>query len=680
MKNRFTLLLNFALQFRWRVLLSILLGFSGALFNGINTTLLVPILLQFLDQEIELTQAPKILERLLSPFEKIPAEYRLTALMAVVLLSILLKSATGYCNTLVNVSLRRGLMNRIREAGFKILLYVDIDFYNKSQLGDLSRKLNGESSKATHAITSLVRSVNVIATVLTFLAILIALSWQLTLISSILIASLALVSQLYVRRAKVLGQRLAQQNKAYSVHLYEVLSGIRLIRTFVSEDREYKKLLNLIHTHAKTEFQSQMVGAVVGPLNEIISIIILIFIVFLGRLFFSESLGSLSTILLIYLIILFRLLPFVGQLNSIRTTLANAAASVEIVYDFLREDNKPFMFKGQLPYEGLKHEIKFTSLDFAYPGHEQLALNDICLTLPRGQTLALVGSSGSGKSTLASLLARFYDPTEGTITLDGTDLCQFDLTTLRRRMGIVSQETFLFNDSVWNNIAYARPDATEEEVVNATKQANAYDFIQGLPQGWDTKIGDRGVVLSGGQRQRLAIARALLQDPDILILDEATSALDTISERLVQQALDDLSRDRTTLVVAHRLSTICQADKIAVLSQGKVIEIGSHDELLEQESEYCKLWQMQFGPSDSQRTNVTDASKPNADRLEHSDKSLLVRHSYQMRTDLNSVLGTLKLLADGIEDDPLEQQELAEDAYRSAMNLLRLIEVVEYTT
>jgi subfamily B ATP-binding cassette protein MsbA len=370
----------------------------------------------------------------------------------------------------------------------------------------------------------------------------------------------------------------------------------------------------------------------------------------------------------------------VGQLNSIRTTLANAAASVEIVYDFLREDNKPFMFKGQLPYEGLKHEIKFTSLDFAYPGHEQLALNDICLTLPRGQTLALVGSSGSGKSTLASLLARFYDPTEGTITLDGTDLCQFDLTTLRRRMGIVSQETFLFNDSVWNNIAYARPDATEEEVVNATKQANAYDFIQGLPQGWDTKIGDRGVVLSGGQRQRLAIARALLQDPDILILDEATSALDTISERLVQQALDDLSRDRTTLVVAHRLSTICQADKIAVLSQGKVIEIGSHDELLEQESEYCKLWQMQFGPSDSQRTNVTDASKPNADRLEHSDKSLLVRHSYQMRTDLNSVLGTLKLLADGIEDDPLEQQELAEDAYRSAMNLLRLIEVVEYTT
>ena len=226
------------------------------------------------------------------------------------------------------------------------------------------------------------------------------------------------------------------------------------------------------------------------------------------------------------------------------------------------------------------------------------------LYLPRGTTLALVGSSGAGKSTIADLLPRFYDPISGHITIDGVDLREYDLQSLRKAMGIVSQDTFLFNDTVGNNIAYGKPEASGEEIMTAAKRANAYEFISKLPQEFDTLIGDRGVMLSGGQRQRLAIARALLQNPEILILDEATSALDTVSERLVQSAIDDLSRDRTTLVIAHRLSTVQKADQIAVLDQGCVVEVGTHEELLQKGSYYSRLYSMQF----SERSSAISAT------------------------------------------------------------------------
>jgi subfamily B ATP-binding cassette protein MsbA len=209
-----------------------------------------------------------------------------------------------------------------------------------------------------------------------------------------------------------------------------------------------------------------------------------------------------------------------------------------------------------------------------------------------------VGASGAGKSTLVDLLPRFYDPTDGRITLDGVDLREFDLLSLRRAMGIVSQDTFLFNTSVGANIAYGCPNASQDQIIDAAKRANAYEFIVKLPQGFETIVGDRGVMLSGGQRQRLAIARALLRDPDILILDEATSALDTASERLVQQAIEELSRDRTVLVIAHRLSTVQQADQIAVLDQGQLVEVGTHTELLKQKGYYAKLHQIQFCQED----------------------------------------------------------------------------------
>jgi len=362
--------------------------------------------------------------------------------------------------------------------------------------------------------------------------------------------------------------------------------------------------------------------------------------------------------------VLNRLIPVVGKLNGQRSQFANAAPSTEITANFLRRDNKPFMANGSQPYHKIKQGISLEDVSFAYPEYQDLVLSQINLWVPRGTTLALVGSSGAGKSTLADLFPRFYDPVEGKITIDGQDLREYDLRSLRQAMGIVSQDTFLFNTSVGDNIAYGRDNTTEEEIIEAAKRANAYEFILDLPQGFETEIGERGIMLSGGQRQRIAIARALLRNPDILILDEATSALDTVSERLVQQAIDELCRDRTTIVIAHRLSTIQKADQIAVMDKGQVVEIGTHEELLQQNGHYSRLYTMQFdrGPDDVITQAVNNA---------------LVRTSYEVRTRLNPMIGFLQLVADGLVDNPEEQLSFTKDAYNSALRLLKTLEYFE---
>ena len=653
------LILKFAQYYPFKIFLTIALGFSGALFNGVSTTLIVPVILSLLNQTVDLKEAPPIIKFLLMPFAGISDDSRLIVMAMSIILAISLKNVAGYGSTLLSASLTRNLTADLREAGLKLLLDVDLDFYSKMKVGDLINRLGAEVGRTANAISTTIQLVISSITVFVFISLLLAISWELTLVSSLLLSFVALVNQFAISRSKYYGKLLSEASKAYSVRVLETLSGIRLVKSTSNEEREYEQIKLLIREREKADFQSEANYAAISPLTEVSSIIALLLIVFLGRTFFADQLQSISTVLLTYLLVLFRVLPQISQLNSARSHLANTSASVEVVNDFLRRDNKNFMINGRVPYSGLHEGIEFKDISFCYPDHAEVVLSDINLYLPRGTTLALVGGTGSGKTTLADLLPRFYDPTYGSILIDGRNLREFDLKTLRKSMGIVSQHTFLFNDTVRNNIAYARPEASEEEIMEAANRANAYEFIVDLPQGFNTVIGDRGDRLSGGERQRIAIARALLQNPEILILDEATSSLDTVSERLVQLALEELSRNRTTLVIAHRLSTVQKADKIAVLKKGRVVELGSHEELLRKKGgDYARLYSMQF---------LQQVTRDEA----------LIRASYEIRTRLNPMMGFLRLLADDLVDSQEERDELIKESSISASRILEILEEIE---
>ncbi|AFY81625.1 ABC transporter ATP-binding protein [Oscillatoria acuminata] len=657
-------LLNYAKQHPFWIALTIFLGWSGALFNGVSMTLIVPVILAFLGQEVEFQQGPPIVQRVLSLFDHVSPRYQLGLMIGVILLLILLKNVALVSNHLASAHLSRLLVKDIRLNALQLLLEIDIDYYSKTKLGDIINYVNQEVSRCASAIRIGVRTLTNAMTVLIFVGILILISWQLTIVSTLLLLLVPVISQFVIRRSKEYGKILSEKSRAYTSALIEVLNGIRLVKSTGQEQPEYEKLKELIEEREKAEMQSQVNYSIIGPMNELSGLVVILCIIVVGRIIFSNQVDALSTLLLTYLFVLSRVVPMIGQLNNSRSEFANVIPSTIIVSEFLRKDDKPLMKEGTEAYRKLENGIHFDNLSFSYSGHKDVVLKDVDLWLPKGTTLALVGGSGAGKSTLADLLPRFYDTTKGRITIDGKDLREFDVRSLRKSMGIVSQDTFLFNDSVRNNIAYGRPDATDQEVIEAAKLANAYEFIMNLPEGFETPLGDRGILLSGGQRQRIAIARALLHNPDILILDEATSALDTVSEHLVQQAIERLSRDRTTLVIAHRLSTVKNADQIAVLDKGQVVETGTHDELLSKNGYYAKLYSMQF-------------SLDTQDLVKKARSETLMNTSYEIRTRLNPMIGFLRLIVDDVVDSPQELRELTHESYESAIRLLNTLEYME---
>ena len=664
------LLLKLVLRYPFLVTLTILLGFSGALFNGISTILIVPILLELLGQSGAFAdQLPGVLKRFLEFFEVVPDRYRLAALLLAVVSLIILKNAANYAGSLTASSLNRKLSANLRLDGLRLLLDVDLSYYTKTKVGDLINHLNVEVSRTAIAVRTLARIAIAAITLLVFVGLLLWTSWQLTVTATVALGAVALINQSAVRQAKVYGAELSELSRAYSSRIVEILSGIRLVKATANEETEYHTISKLIAAREVSEYRSQLLFAGIGPINEVSSIIALIGVAAIGRTFMAAQVETYSSVLLTYLLLLFRMLPSIGQLNAARSQLSNAGPSVAVVSAFLRRDDKPFMNSGYRSYTQLQKGIRFNQLSFSYPGSDEPVLNSVDLYLKKGTTLALVGASGAGKSTLADLLPRFYDPTGGKIEIDGFDLKELELKSFRLRLGIVSQDTFLFNASVRDNLTYGRPNATIDEIEDAIRRANAAEFLYALPQGLETLIGDRGVLLSGGQRQRLAIARALLQDPDILILDEATSALDTISERLVQKAIDELSKDRTTLVIAHRLSTVQNADQIAVMDKGRVVETGTHTELLHKGGYYSQLCAIQFSEQVKGDMRGQDLSEW---------EQTLTKASYEMRSQLSGVLGILSLLSDGETiQDRGERDEMTASAYDTTLTLLKSIEDFE---
>ena len=396
--------------------------------------------------------------------------------------------------------------------------------------------------------------------------------------------------QFVTRQSKALGEKAVQVNSGLTSRMYEGIIGMRTIRAFGREPYEQKQFDRASLQVRNIFMKLDLISGAINPLYEILSALLVLSIMVVALLQDRTTLPTLLT----FLLILYRLQPQIQQLDGCRIRLSVLASSIDDVMLFLEEADKPYISSGDRFFAGLQQAISLEAVSFRYHPQDANVLQDISICIPQGKTTAIVGSSGAGKSTLINLICRFYEVSQGEISVDGCPLREFDLVSWRSRLAIVSQDIHIFSTTIRENIAYGRFDATEAEIIIAAKQANAHEFIMELPQGYDTPVGDRGVRLSGGQRQRIALARAIVRNPEILILDEATNALDTISEHLIQEALNTLTQNRTTIVIAHRLSTIERADQIIVLEKGQVVEQGNLHQLLQLDGIFAKLYQLQY--------------------------------------------------------------------------------------
>ncbi len=485
------------------------------------------------------------------------------------------------------------LVQDLREAMHKKLLTLPVSYFDNISTSQLTAHIAFNVTQVMRATTSLLTGLTKdLLTIVALIGYLLWVNWQLTLIIFLSFPPIILIIRRVARRLRNLS-RAAQNNVGLLTEsLTESLSAHRLVRIFDAQSYEFGRFHDRANTARRLEMKRVVAQAANTPIVELLGSIPLAIIFYYAM---QQAINHQTTVgdFVSFFIAMMLLFPPLKRLISLNDLLQRGLASAEVVFDILDETPEPD--HGTRVAQRLSGEIELQQLDLNYPGKDTPALQDINLHIQAGETLALVGGSGAGKTSLVALLPRFYAPTAGQILFDGVPAGDYTLASLRANIASVSQEIVLFNDSLRANIAYgARRDASDDEIRQAAEAAHAWEFIQKLPQGLDTLVGENGIKLSGGQRQRIAIARAILKNAPILILDEATSALDTESERHVQAALENLMQGRTTIVIAHRLSTIEKADRIVVMEQGRIVEIGKHADLLAQGGRYAQLHQMQF--------------------------------------------------------------------------------------
>lgn len=524
---------------------------------------------------------------------KTSAISRLYRVSLLILFATWIRAAFNYLGQIHTEFAQVLLSDRLRKQIFEQLQSLPLSFFAKTRAGEIINTITTEIERIKQSFSSAAFLISRLLNVCVYLVTMCILSWQLTLLSVLL--GVLVGTGLRTLNAKVRERSFSTTtaNGRFTSTAIEFINAIRTVQAFCTQQferqRYYRDSDNVVDTTKKVI----SAWALVRPITEAISSTVLISMLILAFTVFVSN-GTLQVAsLLTFFFALFRLVPIVQDVNGMFAYLNTLRGSTENIKDLLRTDNKTYMQNGQIEFQGVKRSIDLVSVDFAYYTNNPV-LKNITLTIERGKMTALVGQSGSGKSTLVDLIPRFQDVTAGELLFDGVDVRQFDINSLRAKIAVVSQDTFIFNTSVWDNIAYGSPSATSEAIREAAGLANALEFIEAMPEGFDTQLGDRGVNLSGGQRQRIAIARALLRNPEILILDEATSALDSVSERLIQQSLDKLAVGRTVIAIAHRLSTIAQADKVVVLEQGCIVEQGKYQELLEQRGKLWKYHKMQY--------------------------------------------------------------------------------------
>ena len=574
----------------WSIPAIIILGLLSSLSEGLGISLFIPLLQSLVQTTSQIGGGDFFLVFINQLFIHVSPNNRFLILTLCIFASILLKNCLTYTNAILFSWLNSRISHRLRSGIFKQLLSVSYSFLERNESSKLMNTLATETWQTSRALGVLVSLIINVCTIFVFVILLLLISWRLTLLVAVALVLISISIQLVTRQAKILGQQAVQANKILANRMWEGFGGMRVIRAFGRELYEQQRFEEASKDVRSTFLKLDILSGAVNPLSEALSAGLLLCILVIALLQGRTALPTLLT----FIFILYRLQPQVKQLDSARVGLVALTSSVEDVMSLLDRSDKPYIRSGQIALLGLQQAISFESVTFRYNLQEKPALQDISICIPRGKTTALVGPSGAGKSTLIGLLCRFYDVTEGEIYVDGYPLRQLNLDSWRSGIAIVSQDIYMFSTTVRENIAYGRLEATEDEIIAAAKLANAHEFISQLPQDYDTKVGDRGIRLSGGQRQRIALARAIVRNPEILILDEATNSLDSISEHLIQEALDTLSQNRTVIVIAHRLSTIKQADQIIVLEEGRVIEQGNLHHLLQLHGLFAKLYHLQY--------------------------------------------------------------------------------------
>ncbi len=588
---------------------AVLLNILSAVFNIFSFTLIIPILQILFKMDTTVYEfipwdTPDIgfkdlaLNNVYFYVTQMIAEFgsSVTLLILGLFLGVMtaLKTSCYFGSSAIMIPLRTGIVRDIRVLVYDKMMHLPLGFFSQERKGDIIARMSGDVGEVENSITSsLDMLIKNPILIIFYFGTLIFTSWQLTLFTVAVVPLMAWGMSAIAKKLK--RESLEAQGKWSDTmsQLEETLSGLRIIKAFIAEDKMKTRFTKVSNELRKASMKVATRQALAHPVSEFLGTIMIMMVLwFGGTLILSDASPIDAPTFIFYMVILYSVLNPLKEFAKAGYNIPKGLASMERVDKILKAENNIKEKPDAREITSFNDKIEFKSVYFAYENGKNV-LKDINITIPKGKTIALVGQSGSGKSTLVDLVPRYHDVSSGEVLIDGTDIKDLKIKSLRSLIGNVNQEAILFNDTIFNNIAFGVEGATKEQVIAAAKIANAHDFIMEKEHGYETNIGDRGSKLSGGQRQRISIARAILKNPPILILDEATSALDTESERLVQEALDRLTTTRTTIAIAHRLSTIKNSDEICVMHEGEIVERGTHEELIRLNGYYKKLNDMQ---------------------------------------------------------------------------------------
>ncbi len=607
MDENFKKLIPFARKYKYNVIGNISFNILYALFGTLGMVFIMPVLSVLFDErktdEVKLPIYDGVINALSNWQEYIAyyvnqyskdygIQYGLMLTVALVLVTFLFKNLSNYLALQHLTKVKTGVLRDLREKMFNKIVSLPVSYYSEKRKGDVMARMLGDVNEVQNSFFMVLELiVKEPLTILFSLIAMISISWKLTVFVFVFIPISGFVISKIGKSLKSKSTK-AQQENGYLISIVEEsLGGLKVVKSYNAEKYFAKTFNDSINRLYQLTISIGKKNNLASPMSEFMGILVIgVLLVYGGNLVLVE--GSLKgSNFITYIGLAYNILTPAKAISKASYAVKNGLAAAERVFEVLEVENTITNKENAIVKETFTDKISIENINFSYA--EENVLKNFSLEIPKGKTVALVGQSGSGKSTIANLLTRFYDVQEGTVKIDGIDIKDITLESLRDLMGLVTQDSILFNDTVKNNIRLGKEDATDEEIIAALKVANAYEFVKDLPNGIETNIGDAGGKLSGGQKQRLSIARAVLKNPPIMILDEATSALDTESEKFVQIALENMMQNRTSIVIAHRLSTIQKADKIIVMQKGEIVEQGTHDELLALNGTYSKLVMMQ---------------------------------------------------------------------------------------